>query len=195
MKLIDYTLAVIAGISVVAMVAISNPKQKLNDLVLFRNYVVNKMTYKGTYERALEIRGQLVKFSGNPRNIPYLYLHPSKSVNAMVNPIVMLITQGMLDHVNSDDEIAYVLAHETAHVMLGHTNPLYIRGVTSSAEAEANSDRIAVYLMLRAGYDPCKAKGIWKRLRDKHGDRTVATSHPNYSTRIHQLSFPVCGSP
>ena len=72
----------------------------------------------------------------------------------------MTVTSGMMDYASSDDELAMVLGHEFAHLLLGHgwTLPRW-RGAR-----EAEADHLGLYLGARAGYRPAAALAFWRRL-------------------------------
>ena len=132
-------------------------------IVSLRDKVINLHHYKATFNRALIIYAKLRKHTGIPSQIPDLYLDRSTTVNAYVSARVMVITQGMLDHAKSDSDLAYVLGHEMGHTMLYHTTVRQDRRLTDSRIHEANADKIAVYLMVRTGYNICNIGDLWKR--------------------------------
>ena len=89
------------------------------------------------------------------------------------------ITTGMVAMLDSDDQLAFVLAHEMGHLILGHdrtrggasekgsarsnleaswwrSNP----AVNRSLMAELEADRVALRLMRRAGLDPSGAERV-----------------------------------
>lgn len=123
------------------------------------------------------------------------------SVNAFAAPGgFVLLTSGLVKSLQSEDELAFVVAHELAHVLQRHHYKVILRqklaeqaaqnlqstGVRvdaalsqASAEiyargldkgAEFDADRIGVELMARAGYDPAAAVGVLERLQSIKGD-------------------------
>ncbi len=68
----------------------------------------------------------------------------------------MLVYSGMLRFVESDDELAIVLAHELAHELLGQK--------LSVESAESEADYLGLYLVARAGYDVAVAPEFARRL-------------------------------
>lgn len=137
-----------------------------------------------------EIYSNLLKHTGLTNNafLP-LQVIKSNQINAYTDGNVVAIYTGMLDFVQSKDEIAAVLGHEIGHVMLEH---VYSPLLFASSILEGNADKYGAYLMLRAGYDVCKAKDLWERLRNASGDFEFTSSHPNYSYRYWELDFPIC---
>lgn len=76
------------------------------------------------------------------------------------------VTSGLIDYVQDDDELAAVVAHEMAHNLLDHRARIEEAKsgktrVTKATEAEA--DRLSVWLMANAGYDPEAAIAFWQR--------------------------------
>ena len=82
------------------------------------------------------------------------------------------ITSGMMDYVPDDAELAAVVAHELAHNILGHRAQADSvkrskAGTTLATEIEA--DRLSVWLMANAGYDPAAALGFAARYGKDYG--------------------------
>jgi predicted Zn-dependent protease len=63
----------------------------------------------------------------------------------------VLVTRGMLALAGDEAEVAAVLAHEIAHVILGHAGG---RPPRNRAAAEADADRLGLRFLAAAGYDP-----------------------------------------
>lgn len=124
-------------------------------------------------------------------------LLPSPTVSAKADGRVLSVTTGLLDYVTGDDELALVIAHEMAHNALGHRAQLNAQGVRRGVfggygknavvirATERAADRLAYFLMARAGYDPGVARAFWTRLHAGPADvRGPATTHPELSARI-----------
>lgn len=81
----------------------------------------------------------------------------------------IFISDGMANLAENDDQLAFVLAHELAHAVLEHrTQPdvVGVRGASNwaismrrglSLSAEADADRMGLFLTARAGFDPYAA--------------------------------------
>ena len=87
---------------------------------------------------------------------------------------VVQISSGLFNIVPSDAELAAVIAHEYSHLILRHPQRLTDAGVDRGLLAmfgknrrlirrtEAEADRLSVYLLLNAGYDPMAAGRFWR---------------------------------
>lgn len=118
-------------------------------------------------------------------------------VNSYADGQRAMITRGMLNFTQSDEELAYVLAKEIAHNVLarsarprmaavidslrpagtGMTNPVGTAGIKPySPVLDATADKLALYMLVRAGYSIDNALPFWKRLASRY-PATVKNSH------------------
>lgn len=119
----------------------------------------------------------------------------SDAVNAFALPGgIVLVTTGMVQLLNNEDELAFVLSHEIAHVLQRHHYKMIMRqrlaekaanaansqGGAAATDlgnasaqiyargldkgAEFDADRIGVDWMTRAGYDPAAAMAVLSSL-------------------------------
>ena len=139
-------------------------------------------------EHIQEIYSKLSKYTGV--DAPPLQVVDSPVLNAWTNFSSVTITTGLINALGSDDAIAEVLGHEIGHVVLGHN---LLAGLYPPQLAESSADKYGVYLMMRAGYNPCKAKEGFEVFRKEYGDYVLCEAHPNNSYRIWSLDFPMCG--
>ena len=105
----------------------------------------------------------------------------------------------------SDDELAWVVAHEIAHNVLNHSQNARLRamlnafvGATMGASAEASvplpqrslearADYVGAYIMARAGYDVHAIKQFWRRIeRLSSGEKRpeMDVTHPTTAERL-----------
>ena len=126
-------------------------------------------------------------------------------VSAYADGRRIMITTGMLDFLGSDEELAVVLAREIAHNVLQHaasqqmaatvasmidallplkpdTAALVGRGGLRpmSAKADQEADRLAMYLLARAGYDPAAIERTIEKIAQAY-----PTSQINIYTALH----------
>ncbi|WP_343721963.1 M48 family metallopeptidase [Herbaspirillum seropedicae] len=127
------------------------------------------------------------------------------NVNTYADGRRVLITRGMLKFTQSDDELAYLIAKDMAHNILGHA--IRQRMVSTIAEVidnlllphpdptttagtagirvypqdlDAAADTLSLYLLARAGYSIDNVPAFWKRLAEQY-----PASVPNGYTALH----------
>lgn len=133
-------------------------------------------------------------------------------VNAYNDGQRVLITRGMMNFVQSETELAYVLAKELAHNSLRHASKQKIAGTVSAVienlvriqpdlstmagsagikamppELDAEADRLALFMLARAGYNIDGAPQFWKRLAAQYPASVLnayTAIHPGTSLRL-----------
>jgi hypothetical protein len=111
------------------------------------------------------------------------------NVNAYADGYRMMVTRGMLNFTQSDEELAYVLAREMAHNILAHPQRQRMNGTVGDIidnlvrihpdlstmvgtggikampqDIDASADKLALYLAARAGYNVDNAARFWQQL-------------------------------
>lgn len=71
---------------------------------------------------------------------------------ARAGKLIVQVSRALLDEAQGDDEAAFVVAHELAHIVLGHSRPG--RTAAQLRADERTADELAPWLMANAGYDP-----------------------------------------
>lgn len=119
--------------------------------------------------------------------------------NARADGRYVHITTGIASYVADEQELAAVLAHELAHNALRHRVRLDAANVSRGffgnfgrnarliRETEMEADRLSVYLLDRAGYDPEAAVRFFSRFRGSGLNFLGSATHPNWRTRIAAL--------
>lgn len=96
---------------------------------------------------------------------------------------VILLSQGFVRLLRSEAELAFVIAHEMSHDILGHTqNPpsLLESEQEHNSELEIKADEFAIVIMVAAGYDPRMATHA---LRNAYASKeTLPLSEYGYPT-------------
>ncbi|TCS38654.1 peptidase M48-like protein [Paucimonas lemoignei] len=133
-------------------------------------------------------------------------------VNAYADGRRVVITRGLLDYARSDQELAYVIAREMAHNILGHPTKQRMvatmggiidnlirfnpdletmtgrSGVTPyPPELDAEADRLGLYLAARAGYDITYAPTFWRTFAERYPASVAngyAAIHPGIDSRL-----------
>jgi beta-barrel assembly-enhancing protease len=103
------------------------------------------------------------------------------------------ISAALINRTRNDDELAALLAHELAHVILNH--PATLKGKRSIArvkQTERDADRLSVWLMARAGYDPQAAVQFWTHYGPGR-DLGIfnAPTHDNWKQRVARLTSEI----
>jgi Zn-dependent protease with chaperone function len=126
-------------------------------------------------------------------------------VSAYADGRRIMITRGMLDFLSSDEELAVILAREIAHNVLQHAASQQLTATVASmidallplkpdpaalasrgglrpmsAKADQEADRLAMYLLARAGYDPAATERVIGKIAQAY----PASQNPTY-TALH----------
>ena len=103
----------------------------------------------------------------------------SGSTFASTNGRRIQVARGFVDYAHNDSELAFVIAHEMAHMLRGH-KPVSDTGVRYAQEVEA--DHLGLQLLVRAGYDPDGAIELLRRLQ---GSSSASTDprYPSFTAR------------
>ena len=110
---------------------------------------------------------------------------------------LVLISKGLAEFAASDEELAAAIAHELAHNILRHRARLDSAGVDRGLgkpfgrnarlfkQTEVEADRLSVWLLAGAGYDPHAAVRFWTRFGQRKGKPLFQPgTHPRWQDRI-----------
>jgi hypothetical protein len=123
-------------------------------------------------------------------------LVPSPRLNALADGRYVQVTTALADYVADDDELAAVLAREFAHNLLHHRARLdaahvsrgllgnFGRNARLIRDTEDEADRLSIYLMDRAGYDPQAAVRFWTRFGRRGLSFLSAPTHSGWRRRF-----------
>ena len=95
----------------------------------------------------------------------------------------------LVSDTRGDGELAAIMAHEMAHLVLKHSDRRRASGARiSEREAETEADRLSVYLMNAAGYAPADAIAFYTRWGPKNDLGVFSDgSHPGWQKRVAML--------
>ncbi|MEH6790394.1 M48 family metalloprotease [Parasphingorhabdus sp.] len=121
----------------------------------------------------------------------------SEDRGASADGKIVSVTSAMAEYFLSDDEFAAVVAHELAHNLLEHRDRLDAQDVNRGffgqfgksagriRSTEIEADRLSVWLMANAGYDPQAAIRFWTRYGQEHGKGILsASTHYRWKKRV-----------
>jgi predicted Zn-dependent protease len=116
----------------------------------------------------------------------------SREKNAWADGRYVIVTTAMLELARSDDEVAFIIAHEMAHNILGHSHPTRRRngifgGISRVKKGEIEADSFAVHLMSGAGYRPLGGISFLQNARRRMW-WNVSLDHPGFDRRIRVVS-------
>ncbi len=140
---------------------------------------------------------------------PSILLLPGTAPNAFVSDSEhIILTRGLVQIIENQDELAFVVAHELGHLKLGHlvqnsnALPALAERTVSHRqliERELDADKFAVDLLMKSGFNPGSGlKLLGKISAFSAGESVVAQSaYPSLNLRIRALSqalfAPICG--
>jgi Zn-dependent protease with chaperone function len=129
----------------------------------------------------------------------------SQHINAYADGRRILLTRGLLDSLSSDEDVAVIIAREISHNILQHAKQLQQTATLSSVidsllafkpdlntvsasngikvmpeKMDQEADRLALYMLARANYDPANFSRVLKRLA-----QTSSTTQTNTYQALH----------
>jgi hypothetical protein len=163
-------------------------KPKSNDKMAEFHAALQAALASGPTELVVRRRGNLVKLpmSGQPGCGGRLLLTSSSTLNAYSDGDHVFITTAMSRFSRGADEIAFVIAHEMAHNILGHSSESGKRGIfgfLAVRKQEIEADSYAVQLLANAGYRPEGAISFLRSARRKLW-WNFSLDHPGFGKRI-----------
>lgn len=124
---------------------------------------------------------------------------PSRQLNAFANGRSVQVTSRLAEETEQADELAAVLAHEFAHHVLQHRALLDQAGVARGMArnfgrnarliraTEDEADRLSVWLLARAGYDPEAAVRFWSWFGRRGLNMFGSPTHGGWQGRVARL--------
>jgi predicted Zn-dependent protease len=134
------------------------------------------------------------------------------NVNAYNDGSRVLLTRGMINFAQNDEAIAYVMAKELAHNILGHAVQMRSTATMSSiidnlasvrpdltmlvgsagvrpmpSDYDVAADNLALYMLARAGYNIGNVRSFWQRLSGQYPATVLngyTAIHPNVTARL-----------
>lgn len=122
-----------------------------------------------------------------------------RGLQARADGTYVQVTLGLAAYAADDAELAAILAHEFAHNILRHRLRLdaanvrrgllgnFGRSARLTREAELEADRLAPYLLERAGYDPDAAVRFWRRFGSRGLNIFGSPTHGGWARRVEAI--------
>src|SRR5256885_11859960 len=155
-----------------------------------------RIVYRQQLLQLERVSRRLLQAIPNPPQVSFTLAAGEPSINAGTTSGRIVITEGMLRFVRSDDELAMILGHELAHLTLGHVS----RGAVNNAllgigsiilgtiypgvgeaagqlgqlflnhfnqDQEREADQVGLRYASDAGYDPQAAARVMQRMAEE----------------------------
>ena len=120
-----------------------------------------------------------------------VHLARSDQRNAFADGRHVFLTTGLLARLSNDDELAFVIAHELAHNILGHAAILRAAKVSGQPgrkqlvrQTERDADQLAGELLLDAGFDPVAGAQALTRLGGGDLGIDLSAEHQSDADRV-----------
>lgn len=148
-----------------------------------------------------------------------IQLGNADNINSYADGQRVAITRGMMNFAQSDEAIAYVLARDIAHNVLGHAGAMRQTSTQGSMidnlvrakpdtslliggggikpvpqDLDAAADTLAIYMLQRAGYNIDRAKPFWQKLSSQYPATVLngyTAAHPAIAVRMAALDRAV----
>ena len=198
---VDDEILAIGGQSIVDPVAVSS-RQKSYARVERLTDLLEAALRKGPTELLIRRAGGIrrVSLSGQPACGGETSLVNSGNVNAWSDGTHVAVTAGIMRLAQSDDELAFIIAHEIAHNILGHSRSAkagifgFASGISKARKSELAADAMAVKLMVDAGYAPTGGVAFLERARQRYW-WNVSLDHPGFARRIEEVNSAMAALP
>ena len=118
-------------------------------------------------------------------------------LDAYADGKAVAVSSALVDFTKTDDELAVIIGHELAHNILKHKDILDSEHVSRGflavfgknadriRQTEEDADVMALYLMVRSGYDINIAPGFWERFGARTGAGVFSDgTHPRTKARV-----------
>lgn len=132
----------------------------------------------------------LSKGSYREQDFNVILLNTAQPIAASVGGGIVLLSRGIVRSLNTEAELAFILAHEMAHQHLGHKIPDSPETAASIDEnKELEADRLAFATIAAAGYDPRYATAALKHTYQYSMNMLLDyADYPSLQARAEQIS-------
>jgi beta-barrel assembly-enhancing protease len=135
--------------------------------------MLDRVFAKGPADIAINRGGTplTIRMAASPGCRSRVQVIPGNALTRQADGLYVQITGAVLGEVESDDELAGILAHELAHNVLKHRLWLDANGRSTKniLRTEIEADKLSVYIVALAGYDPLAPARFRARFGKKSG--------------------------
>lgn len=143
----------------------------------------------GAYEeKVLDVGTKILDTNKLDKRVVLKVVRNSKIANAYAMPTQKSVNiyTGILPYCDNDDELAYIISHETAHCLDYYDGFMkwFFVMFFNSKEYEYKADLVGIDLMVKAGYNPIAAISAANKILDEsYWDNFLFWTHPKGSKR------------
>lgn len=144
----------------------------------------------GIYEeKVLNIGTKIIHANKLEKRVVIITNRNAKVINASASPTQKSVNiyTGILPYCDNDDELAYLIGHETAHCLDFYDGFMkwFFVMTFNKKQYEYKADLVGIDLMVKAGYNPIAAICAANKILDESfWDNFFFWSHPQGSKRI-----------
>jgi hypothetical protein len=201
--LVDDEVIEVNGKSVEAPQAVANARQSYRRMGAFLDGLAWSLR-AGSVDLLVRRRGQLLhaRLTGQPSCGGDAFLIDSSNLNAWSDGTKVFVTTAMMGLASDDDELAFVVAHEMAHNILGQSSRQDARGLLGlfgfgaarARREETYADELAVPLTSAGGFRPEGAVELLASARRALW-WNISLDHPGFGERIRHVTAAIAHLP
>lgn len=198
---VDDEILSVGGMNLEDPAAVRGPAWSYRRIALFSS-TVRAALRSGTAELLVRRDRRLlhVRLRGQAGCGGETFLISSRDLNAWSDGTHIVVSSAMMQLARNDDQLAFIVAHEMAHNLLGHSSGAQTRGLLGlfgvgalqTRREESAADAAAVPLMMSAGYAAGEALGFLENAR-----RILwwdfSLDHPGFGRRMRTVAGAIAG--
>jgi predicted Zn-dependent protease len=175
-----------------------------------------RTVYRAQLLQLDRVARRLLQTISNPLKVRFVLAAGEPSVNAGATFDVIVVSEGMMRFVRSDDELAMILGHELAHITQGHVSrsarntvllglgslivDAIYPGIGRTAgqvgqlflnrfnqEQEREADRVGLLYAYQAGYDTTAAAQVMKRMAEEVPETATAGFFSSHPSSVERF--------
>lgn len=200
---VDDEIVAVNGKSVEAPESVANARQSYRRMGAFLDGLAASLR-AGSVDLLVRRQGQLLhaRLNGQPACGGDAFLIDSSNLNAWSDGTKVFVTSAMMGLASDDDQLAFVVAHEMAHNILGQSSHQDARGLlglfgfgaAKARREETYADELAVPLISAGGYKPAGAVELLASARRALW-WNVSLDHPGFGDRIRHVTAAIARLP